>query len=162
MAMARPLWSPPIPLERCFSSYLCVSAPLRAALPRGVESVLLGWAFQACRPCDLTGRSGMRHPRRRVRARGLQRCKSAGGGISRGDAETRRFWVPRGSRCHRSVGSMFFWNVAMNHGLGRPFRAWIGGGRANPGRCPGLACVAPLALPGHGRHRMFRTIAWVG
>ena len=51
---------------------------------------------------------------------------------------------------------------ALNHGLLRPFRAWIGGGRANPRRCPGLACVAPLALPGHGRHRRLGAVAWVG
>ncbi len=51
---------------------------------------------------------------------------------------------------------------ALNHGLLRPFRAWIGCGRANPGRCPGLACVAPLALSGHARPRRIGAVAWVG
>ena len=53
------------------------------------------------------------------------------------------------------------WEVALTLGLCRPFRAWMGRGRANPGRCPGLACVAPLALPGHGRHPMLGAIAWI-
>jgi len=77
-------------------------------------------------------------------------------------------------------GAIQIRNLFTSHGLGRPFRAWIGFGRANPGalpragvgravgapgpcktskagvhpgRCPGLAWVAPLALLGLARHR---------
>ena len=82
-------------------------------------------------------------------------------------------------------GAIQNWNLFTSHGLVRPFRAWIGFGRAKPGalpragvgravgapgpcktsragvypgRCPGLACVAPLVLPGPERHRMFGSI----
>ena len=77
-------------------------------------------------------------------------------------------------------GAIQIRNLFTSHGLGRPFRAWIGFGRAkpgalpragvgravgapgpcktskagvHPGRCPGLAWVAPLALLGLARHR---------
>jgi len=38
---------------------------------------------------------------------------------------------------------------------------WVMGG-ANPGRRPGLAWAAPLALPGHARHRMCRVPEFEG
>ncbi len=40
-------------------------------------------------------------------------------GVSRRGAETRRFWVPHGPRCHRSGSPALFWNVSMSHGLPR-------------------------------------------
>jgi hypothetical protein len=71
-------------------------------------------------------------------------------------------WFSKNGSSTFSVGATGFSSgrlrdVAMQHGLFCPFRAWIGRGRANPGRCPGRACVAPLALPAkmtvdfHGR-----------
>ena len=53
-------------------------------------------------------------------------------------------------------------NGVENHGLVSPFRAWMDRGRANPGRCPGLAWAAPLALPGHARRRHFESITRYG
>ena len=69
-------------------------------------------------------------------------------GVARRGAETRRFWVPHGPRCHRSGGSALFWNVSMNHRLFRPFRAWIGCGRANPGALPRAGVCRAVGAPG--------------
>ena len=57
-------------------------------------------------------------------------------------------------------GATLIWNRFTNHGLDRPFRAWMDRDWDHPGRCPGLAWAAPLALPGHARHRLLGSVAW--
>ncbi len=68
--------------------------------------------------------------------------------ISRRGGETRRLWVSHGPRCRRSGGWTLFWNVSMNHGWGRSFRAWIGCGPANPGALPRAGVCRAVGAPG--------------